>query len=121
MPHNNLINISETILNRALSLAMEFGENWLMPVQERLIGEYPHIESPMADQIDLLCKEVMSTCNSATGKELKGRNETKIEIREVNYRIRRILREKYIWISEENLNRLFSQACYYAYKDGWQG
>ncbi len=29
------------------------------------------------------------------------------------------LRESYPWISDANLSRLFSQSCYYAWKDGF--
>ena len=36
-------------------------------------------------------------------------------------RLKEYLNLKYNWINEDNLYRLMSQGCYYAYKEGYDG
>lgn len=105
---------SKEILNIALYMSMEFGANWLKPINERLNKNYPEISSENLEKINSICKEVNKFANDYVYKSGTVINK---EISFVDFNIfKDIILLKYNWISESNLSRLYSQSCYYAMK-----
>ncbi len=103
------------ILNVALELAMTFGEDWLKPVQPRLSNRYPDLSRKELDQYDAQCREVMELgqqqapdCWRKAG--VKRNDGLKL--------FRAAVHARFPWVSNENLTHLYSQGCYYAWKNG---
>ena len=49
----------ENILNEGVSLAMEFGKNWLQPIQKRLSKKYPKLSTTELDEYNTKCQSAM--------------------------------------------------------------
>ena len=114
--------VTETeILNSGLKLAMEFGKNWLQPIQNRLLKKYNFLTTEEVDKYNLICKEVMRNGNAFIYDTLSNltEKEATIKRRELKNQCDNFILEKYPWISKSNLSRLFNQECYYAGKDGY--
>ena len=108
------MNFSEEILNTALEMSMEFGENWLKPIHERLHKKYPDISSEDLDKLNSICKKVNQFANNYV---YKGGSVINGEIEFVNFnQFKKDILLKYSWITENNLSHLYSQSCYYARK-----
>ncbi|WP_313100714.1 hypothetical protein [Epilithonimonas sp.] len=108
------MNFSEEILNTALAMSMEFGENWLKPIHERINKKYPNISSEDLDKLNSICKKVNQFANNYV---YRGGSVINGEIKFVDYnQFKNDILLKYNWISEDNLSHLYSQSCYYARK-----
>ena len=100
------------ILNDGLRLAMAFGDDWLKPIQTRLVRLYPELDMRELDEYNNKCQFVMKaghdlaySLGKESGKKASFNN------------FRKNLGESFPWINDKNLKRLFSQGMYYAYKD----
>lgn len=103
------------LLNEGLAMAMEFGTNWLQPIQKRLAKKYPQLSQAELDEYDRVCREAMNFGHTQLGACWR---EADSEQRQAVQFFRRDVLARYPWISDANLSHLFSQACYYAHKDG---
>jgi hypothetical protein len=110
----------QEILNSALSFALEFGENWLKPIQERLLAKYHFLSAKELNQYDRLCAALMEESNKYVYQQLDkaAKNNHSMLRTELKEELHKFLSKDYSWINEENLSHIFSQGCYYAYKDG---
>jgi hypothetical protein len=108
------------ILNHGIRLAMEFGENWLQPIQNRLAKKFTHLNATELDAYNHICRGAMDSAHSHIYNTLAKLDETseKIASRELKKNFREYMRNNYTWISGSNLTRLFNQGMYYAWKDG---
>lgn len=106
--------INQEIANYGLNLSMEFGENWLKPINERLNIKYPDLLPIELEEYDKLCKEVNNYSNNFI-LENPVKNNKEIIFLPFNS-FKQDISKKYPWINEENLKRLYSQSCYYAWK-----
>lgn len=106
--------LSNNILNSGLNFSMEFGKNWLIEINDRLLGVYPKLSESELFACDKLCKKVNKFAHDYVSKNpVKTKNEIKlIEFSE----FANFVKTKYNWINEENLVKLYSQSCYYAMK-----
>lgn len=107
------------ILNIGLVFAMEFGENWLSPIQKRLSKKIPDLTNESLDKYNTICK---STLDKGIEKlfnilddidpksPLKNKDLFKLFESEI--------KRDFNWISNKNMERLYSQCRYYAWKDG---
>lgn len=105
--------MQDEILNVGLGLAMEFGENWLQPIQGRLRRLYPALETHEADAYDAACRAAMNAGHRIVSdvlRELGGFHERAYDL----YWAR--LSASHAWVSIGNAKHLFSQGCYYAMK-----
>jgi len=97
------------ILNTALDMALEWGENFHKPIQERLQQAYPHLSQAEADAFDSLCREIIQFAfqqvERAYVNEITGEEAT------TN------ITSRYPLLSAESLARMWSQGQYYAWKD----
>jgi hypothetical protein len=101
----------DTLLNEGLHLAMEWGEDWLKPIQKRLAALYPALSKGELDEINAICQEAMRfghgvVCDitSKSGMETKPEDFESAMI------------ARYPWVNSKNLSRLFSQGMYYTMK-----
>ncbi len=100
------------ILNFGLELAMEWGENWLKPIQERLHAKYPGLSSEERDRLDVICREAMKFAYETVYRmaEASGKATSRTDFASV-------LGQRYPWIDRKNAEHLFSKGMYYAWKD----
>ena len=108
------------ILNSGLSFAMEFGQNWLQPIQERLAKKFSFLSSLELDNYNATCKNVMDNGQEFVYKILENlvENNQTIKEMELKQKFADFILSEYNWIDKKNISKLFSQICYYAYKDG---
>jgi hypothetical protein len=103
------------ILNAGLDLAMAWGQHWLQPIQGRLAQAFPALDTAQLDAYDRACREAMRFGHGqvpvrwaeAAGDEAAAERA-----------FAAAMRARYPWVSADNLGRLFSQGCYYAWKNG---
>ncbi len=101
------------ILNDGLALAMEFGKDWLQPIQSRLAKRHPQLTTAELDTYDDACGAAMRFGHERVPAVWPGRAGSE---REAFRRFRDDVLARHPWVSADNLSRLFSQGCYYASK-----
>jgi len=112
--------ITDNIYNAGLDFAMEWGENFLQPIQGRLSKKFPELSKEELDECNKICQAVMSAGHNFVYKQLETAYDsgTKVNQTDLYENMKKDLLAHYKWINEENLNRLFSQGMYYSWKDG---
>lgn len=106
--------LSKDILNTGLSFSMEFGENWLVEINDRLLSVYPQLSKLELDTSDKLCKKVNKFAHEYV---LNHAVKTGNEIKFVDFSaFKNAMKVAYDWINDKNLQKLYSQSCYYALK-----
>ena len=105
---------NQKIANYGLSFSMEFGQNWLKPINERLSEKYPELLPVELEQYNKLCKEVNTYANDFIRNNPTKQNEKLIFLPFEKFK--KVIHKKYVWINEDNLKQLYSQSCYYAWK-----
>ena len=93
---------------------MEFGENWLQPVNKRLSKIYPGLSDNELAGCNDLCAEVNKDAHRLVYENpVPGGPEIGFMHFEL---FSTQLLKKFGWINKENRQRLYSQSCYYARK-----
>ena len=110
----------EKILNRGLEFALEFGPNWLQPIQSRLLEKFPELQLEELNRYDSICRTAMKVGQEFIYKALEtaAQEKRKIGEKDVADELKSFLHNKYPWIDSGNLKRILSQGFYYAWKDG---
>lgn len=107
--HSNTISNTKDILNAAMNISLEWGENWLKPINERLLAVYPNVSEEKAKEIDTYIRvareDIFKVIEQYYLKELS-------EIQAIS-----IIQEKYTFLDDDTLKRLFNQGMYYAWRD----
>ena len=97
-------------LNLALELSLEWGENWLQPINERILLARPQLAPDDAETLNAWCVEVRTFAFAEVhpwyGREVEDKAERALEG----------ARRRYPKIDEENLSRLYNQGMYYAWR-----
>jgi hypothetical protein len=93
---------------------MDWGEDWLQPIQDRLAEQVPQLSKQERDDYDRVCRSAMRLGNSKIACVMPLVIADKSE--EAFTEWQGAVSAKYAWISRENLGRLFSQSVYYARK-----
>jgi len=108
------MNLPEYLLNVGLNLSMEFGENWLEPINERLSEIYPELTTLELNYCNELCSKINKTAHGFIKNNPKqiGQEFTFIEF----IVFEKFMTDRYEWINHSNLNALYSQSCYYSMK-----
>jgi hypothetical protein len=96
------------LLNKALELATEWGENFRKPIHDRIRVFYPELDDPEIDRLTTIAREAESYIYHLGERELAA------EIREAD--IPNLAREKYPWLNKNNVSRLSGIAMFYARK-----
>jgi hypothetical protein len=103
----------EALLNEGLELAMDWGENWLAPIQPRMAQRHPHLERRELDELDAAVQEAMKFGHDTAYALVRAAGQG-VPQAEFNP----LVMSKYPWLDSENAARLFSQSIYYASKAG---
>ena len=106
--------LTKKILNDGLNLSMEFGENWLADIDERLRTKHPELTKSELRNCDKLCRKI-----NKLAQDFISKNPTKTanEVKFVEFSLfESYIKAKYEWINNDNLNKLYSQGCYYSLK-----
>ena len=106
--------LSNEILNKGLSFSMEFGDNWLVKINDRLSKKHPKLTKSELNSCEKLCRTVNKFAHDYVHKN-PVKIENKITFIEFSF-FKDLIKDKYEWINDENLSKLYSQSCYYALK-----
>ncbi len=99
--------------NEALSLAMDWGEQWLAPIQGRLAEKFPRLARSELDALDATAREAMAFAQE-TILAFAARGDQGLTEEEFSARFL----AQYPWADAENVARMFRQGTYYAWKAG---
>jgi len=99
---------SDELMNKALELTTEWGENFYKPINERILRFYPDLTDDQIDRLTKLSREAESYIYALAERELNG------EIGEFD--IPKLAAEKYAWLSNYNASRLTNIGMFYARK-----
>jgi hypothetical protein len=101
--------IERALLNLALGLSLEFGPNWLKPIQPRLQHERPDVTSAQADELDAFARGTRDWAHDLIGRSLGTGVPGETEAR-------RMIVRSLPWIDDATFEHLWSQGVYYALK-----
>ena len=94
----------DDLLNEGLHLAMEWGKDWLKPIQERLAVRHPELLPEELDEVNTLCQAAMQFGHGYVyDLALKSGRDADQRDMEAAMRVR------YPWVNARNLQHLFSQ------------
>ena len=100
------------ILNDGMHYAMEFGSNWLKPIQSRLVKLYPKLSEVELNKFNETCQKAMK------GGHLIVYNIAEQENRLISFEeFIPIASKSFPWLNQKSLKHLYSQGCYYTWKD----
>lgn len=108
------MNLPHQILNHALELSMEFGENWLKDIDERLFQKYPELSESDLRKADKFCRKITKSATDFVVKNPIKKEGKMTFVGSSAFNV--YMLNQYGWINEENLSQLYSQSCYYAMK-----
>lgn len=105
-------NDRDELLNEGLSLAMEWGKNWLQPIQERLQRRHLELSKEELDELNDKAQAAMKFGHNLVYESVERDGKAIADqdfAREVQVR--------YPWVHEKNIRHMYSQGRYYAWKD----
>jgi hypothetical protein len=105
-------NDHDEILNEGLSLAMEWGKNWLQPIQERLQRAHPELSKDELDDLNDKAQAAMRFDYDLVYASVE-RDGKAIGDRD----FAREVKSRYPWVNEKNVRHMYSPGRYYAWKD----
>ncbi len=103
----------DDLRNEGLGLAMDWGERWLSPIQDRLHALHPGLTRSELDRINDDCQAAMRLGHETVHGFIRDGNAPLLADS-----LAPLIRAPYPWISEANVQRLFRQSLYYATKFG---
>lgn len=101
--------MDEEILNVALDMVLEWGENFGKPVMDRLRARFPDLTPAEAEHYDKIGRDIKSAAYNIVEKAYiatKSAGDSAAAIR-----------AKYPLLSDDNISHLISQGMYYAWHD----
>lgn len=96
-------------------MALEWGEQWLRPINERLAVKHPNLGAEEIEAYNKACREAMFHGFDQVVACLRAADQQESRARAA---FGSAMRARYPWMSPGNLARVYSQGCYYAWKDG---
>jgi len=105
----------DDVLSEGIEMAMEFGKNWLQPIQGRLQVRYPGLSAEELELYNSTSQQAMRRGHQVVPscfRDARGQQGPAYRA------FSQVMRADYPWLTEGNLSHLFSQGCYYAWKDG---
>jgi hypothetical protein len=106
--------LDPVILDAGLVLAMEWGEQWLMPIQTRLAQLHPELDAIELELYNEACGSAMRYGHDLVMEVmLRTHNEEEWETLWWTE-----FREAFPWASDDAMRHLYSQGRYYAWKAG---
>lgn len=104
---------SAALLNEGLDLSMDWGENWLAPIQSRLHKNWPHLKPAELEELNAACQRAMKFGHD-TLYELRTSQGKEVDVEDFTS----LLLAAFPWVNAANATRLFNQSTYYAWKAG---
>ncbi|MEH0154115.1 hypothetical protein V6R21_08185 [Limibacter armeniacum] len=110
----------EDILNKGYKMSLEFGGNWLKPINERLGKKYPKLSSNELDEFSAICERLRAEAINFINKYLEAKAEGNQQIveKELQIAFTNWALEYYPWLSKSNIKGTVSQGLYFAWKGG---
>ena len=103
----------DALRNEGLGLAMDWGEDWLAPIQERLRERHPRLTRAELDELDATCRAAMKLGHETVHALVRAHGK---DLALPSFAERFAVQVP--WASAENVERLFNQGLYYAWKTG---
>lgn len=110
----------EEILNVGLKYLLEFGKNWMQPINRRLSKRFPHLTDAELEEFNRICEQVrnsslnyMSEVLQFISDQQQGTTE-----KELKSKLTEWIKDQFPWVSRSNIKRIHSQGLYYGWKDG---
>ncbi len=94
--------LNSDILNHALNLAMDWGEDFMQPTQARMQAIYPEFSAQQLDAIDEYVRTAMKYGHAIATGDFNS--------------FKKAVNTQFSWVSDDNLHRMFNQGMYYANK-----
>src|SRR6267142_424250 len=71
----------DVLLNDGLELAMDWGEDWLAPIQDRLLQQHAYLRREELDELNATCQDAMKSGHDIAYKMVResGMNVTQDE------------------------------------------
>lgn len=92
---------------------MDWGENWLAPIQDRLRQRHPQLNPQQLDELNEACQGAMKF-GRATAYELAQAGGAQVAPEAFAARVL----AQYPWLSADNAERLQRQSLYFVWKAG---
>ncbi len=93
------------LLNRALDLSLEWGENWMKPINERIRAAYPELTEADSQTLNSWCAEASKFAHAKVEKWYA------LEVEDKAAKAMETTRQKYPQINEHNLSHCMIRAC----------
>ena len=103
----------DALRNEGLALAMDWGEDWLAPIQQRLRERHPRLTRAELDELDSTCRAAMRLGHETVHALVRTHGK---DLALAAFAER--FAAQVPWASAENVERLFKQGLYYAWKTG---
>ena len=107
----NVEKFPDELLNFALDLSLEWGKNWMSPINSRVRAAHPELSEQDAETLNNWCVEAREFAFAEVEKWYP------LEVEDKSERALETTRQKYPQIDEHNLSHLYNQGMYYA----WHG
>lgn len=101
-----MVTYSDDLLNTALELATEWGENFRKPIHDRIRGTYPDLTDPQIDELSVIVRRAESRIYALA----EDRNSGTLSEADTA----RIARAEFPWLNDSNISRLSNIGMYYA-------
>lgn len=105
------MNLSDTVKNTGLHLAMEWGPDFLKPIQGRLALRYPELSAAELDEANRICQEAMRFGHSEVEKLAVAHQ---FNVNKAEFAL--VMQQAWPWVDASNISGLFNQGMYYAMK-----
>ncbi|ALD20458.1 hypothetical protein [Hymenobacter sp. DG25A] len=110
----------EDILNASVKLALEWGQDWLSPIQKRLSGKFAFLSPAELDSYNTISRDIMDKDLAFIQTSLEAAKSRNLKVSEGRLRsdYYAFMQEQFPTIHKRNLDTIFSQGLYYSWKDG---
>lgn len=112
--------IDPAIFNAGVKMAAEFGEHFMQPIQSRLMLQFAFLGMDHLDFYNIICAKARDEAHKFVYKQMETLAAKSETISNTwSYSTFKVHMEaNYPMINEANLTHLYSQGCYYCWKDG---
>ncbi len=107
--------MDDLVRNEALRISIEWGPRRSIPYETRLANSRPELAQSQIEELRTLCAQVESEAWGTVVQHFKanGMNDAAAIDAWTT-----ALRAKWPWLNQNNLASLWTQGCYYAWKEG---
>lgn len=108
------------ILNDGLAMAMEFGENWLQPINGRLEDKFGFLSAQEIESYSNICRDARNESKGFILNSLAKVFDNGETIKDSDFKteFENHILQKFDWVNKSNINGAYSQGMYYAWREG---